>query len=207
MATKQPVQQARAHRTRGELLEAARQVFTERGYTGSTVEDITTEAGVSKGAYYFHFETKDDILVELVRAWADEVATSVKELVRSGDLHRSDLRSALQRLFSAGNSSWQPRLVLEFLGQAEQNERVGEALVAAQDAWLSASSKLISRARRAGIVNEGLSPDATATALLAIRDGMLFQACLPGSGREIDVRSATKAALTFLQPVGLRRAG
>lgn len=201
MPKKPSVQQARAKRTRDDLLEAARRVFAGRGYAGATIDDITAAAGVSKGAYYFHFETKEDILVALVTDWAAEVSEGVHELARTGDLERAGLRAALHRLFSVGNSTWQPRLVLEFLSQAEQHERVGQALVAAQDAWRGAMSKLISRARRAGAADEGLSPDAIAAALLAIRDGLLMQACLPGSSREIDLRSATKAALALLQPI------
>ncbi len=200
MATKQSVQQARAKRTREDLLGAARRIFANQGYAGASIEDITDEAGVSKGAYYFHFESKEDILVALVTDWATEVSGSVQELTRTGDLERVGLKAALNRLFAVGNSMWQPRLILEFLSQAEQNERVGEALIGAQDAWRLAMTKLISKARRTGAADEGLSPDAIAGALLAIRDGLLMQACLPGSGREIDLRSATKAALALLQP-------
>ena len=201
MARKRSVQQSRAKRTREDLLEAARRVFANQGYAGATIDDLTAEAGVSKGAFYFHFDSKEDILVALVTDWANEISEGVQELTRTGDLERAGLRAALNRLFSVGNSTWQPRLVLEFLSQAEQHERVGVALVAAQDAWRTAMAKLISKARRAGVADEGLSPDAIAAALLAIRDGLLMQACLPGSGREIDLRSATKAALALLQPV------
>jgi len=208
MAKPPPAKQARARRTRAELLQAARRVFTKSGYASSTVDDITSEAGVSKGAFYFHFDTKDDILVALVQDWANEVAEGVRELTTTAELEKVGLRSALQKLFSAGNSAWQPRLVLEFLAQAEQNDRVGEAMVTAQAAWLSSTAKLVSKARRAGIANDALSRDATASALLAMRDGLLMQACLPGSGREIDVRAATKAALAFLQSTRtLSRAG
>lgn len=201
MAKKRSVQQFRAKRTRADLLEAARRVFANQSYAGATIDDITAEAGVSKGAFYFHFDSKEDILVALVTDWANEISEGVQDLTRTGNLEGAGLRAALNRLFSVGNSTWQPRLVLEFLSQAEQHERVGEVLVAAQDAWRTAMAKLISKARRAGVADEGLSPDAIAAALLAIRDGLLMQACLPGSGREIDLRSATKAALALLQPV------
>lgn len=201
MAKKRSVQQFRAKRTRADLLEAARRVFANQSYAGATIDDITAEAGVSKGAFYFHFDSKEDILVALVTDWANEISEGVQDLTRTGNLEGAGLRAALNRLFSVGNSTWQPRLVLEFLSQAEQHERVGAVLVAAQDAWRTAMAKLISKARRAGVADEGLSPDAIAAALLAIRNGLLMQACLPGSGREIDLRSATKAALALLQPV------
>jgi AcrR family transcriptional regulator len=200
MPRKRPVQQTRARRTRDDLLEAAGEVFANQGYPGATIDDITAIAGVSKGAFYFHFESKEDVFVALVQGWASDVSTQVKELSRSGRLERSGLRTVIDRLLSVGGSRWRPRLVLEFLSQAEHNSRVGEALVEAQDAWRAATSKVVSKARRAGLVDEGLSPDATAAALLAIRDGLIVQACLPGSSREIDVRSATRVALALLQP-------
>ena len=205
MPRKRPVQQSRAKRTREDLLEAARQVFADGGYSRATIDDITNTVGVSKGAYYFHFESKEDILVALVEEWAEDVSEQVKELTKTGRLERAGLRPIIDRLLGVGGATWRPRLVLEFLSQAEQNERVGEALVRAQDAWRTATSKFVSRARRAGLVEEGLSPDATAAALLAIRDGLMVQACLPGSSQEIDVRSATKAALALLQPAGVMR--
>ena len=42
------------------LLEAARRIFIEHGLDRAKVEDITREAGLSKGAFYLHFKTKDD---------------------------------------------------------------------------------------------------------------------------------------------------
>jgi AcrR family transcriptional regulator len=55
--------------TRAKLVEAALQLFSTSGYDHATVDDISQAAGYSKGAYYFHFSTKDDILMELLRVW------------------------------------------------------------------------------------------------------------------------------------------
>ncbi len=51
-------QQERAVRTRRTILEAAAAVFDERGYEAATIADILTRAGVTKGALYFHFPSK-----------------------------------------------------------------------------------------------------------------------------------------------------
>ena len=48
------------------LLEAAEQVFSEKGLDHAKVEDITTAAGLSKGAFYLHFASKSDAFSELV---------------------------------------------------------------------------------------------------------------------------------------------
>jgi AcrR family transcriptional regulator len=48
------------------LLEAAERVFCEKGLDRAKVEDITTQAGLSKGAFYLHFNSKGDAFKELL---------------------------------------------------------------------------------------------------------------------------------------------
>jgi len=48
------------------LLDAAERVFSEKGLDRAKVEDITTQAGLSKGAFYLHFESKGDAFKELL---------------------------------------------------------------------------------------------------------------------------------------------
>jgi AcrR family transcriptional regulator len=51
------------------LLRAAEQVFAERGLGGAKVEEIARRAGVSKGAFYLHFESKEAALKELLESF------------------------------------------------------------------------------------------------------------------------------------------
>jgi AcrR family transcriptional regulator len=53
--------QDRAIRTRRTILLAAAKVFEERGYQATTITEILKTAGVTKGALYFHFQSKDDV--------------------------------------------------------------------------------------------------------------------------------------------------
>lgn len=55
------VQQERAFRTRHVVLEAAAQVFAEHGYATARIADILKIAGVTKGALYFHFDSKETL--------------------------------------------------------------------------------------------------------------------------------------------------
>jgi AcrR family transcriptional regulator len=52
---------------RAAILEAAMELFEERGLYTTRVEDITERADVAKGAFYSHFETKDALIADLVR--------------------------------------------------------------------------------------------------------------------------------------------
>jgi AcrR family transcriptional regulator len=55
------VKQDRAIRTRRTIIEAAAKVFEERGYQAATIAEILGTAGVTKGALYFHFESKEQL--------------------------------------------------------------------------------------------------------------------------------------------------
>lgn len=50
-----------------QLLRAAQDLFTERGYDATRISDICTAAGVAKGLFYWYFPTKESLFAELVR--------------------------------------------------------------------------------------------------------------------------------------------
>jgi AcrR family transcriptional regulator len=54
-------QQERAVRTRHAVIQAAAAVFAERGYAAATIAEILERAGVTKGALYFHFTSKESL--------------------------------------------------------------------------------------------------------------------------------------------------
>jgi AcrR family transcriptional regulator len=58
--------QERAEQTRNAILEAAASRFDEVGFLGASLSDILTEAGVTKGALYFHFKSKEDLADALI---------------------------------------------------------------------------------------------------------------------------------------------
>jgi len=57
------------HESKTKLLEAAFKVFRTKGYTASTVDDICHEAGVTKGSFFHHFKSKDELGVAAASHW------------------------------------------------------------------------------------------------------------------------------------------
>ncbi len=55
-----------AEKTREQILHAALDVFTEKGYSMATFVDIAEKIGLTKGAVYWHFKTKTDLLVAMI---------------------------------------------------------------------------------------------------------------------------------------------
>ena len=58
--------------TKQQIMDAAYKVFSEKGYDKTSLSDIAREAGVTRGAIYWHFEDKAELLCELIRGMAEK---------------------------------------------------------------------------------------------------------------------------------------
>jgi len=63
--------QQRAQKTRARILESAEERFALEGYNATGVADICQAAGVSKGAFYHHFGSKQEVFLELLTNWLE----------------------------------------------------------------------------------------------------------------------------------------
>lgn len=66
--------------TRERILDAAQHLILDRGYVGMTVEHVLDEVGITKGAFFHHFKTKDDLAKALLRRFADNDAKIYSEV-------------------------------------------------------------------------------------------------------------------------------
>lgn len=76
--TSEPRISARRQATRERVLEAAGEVFAERGFHGASVEDICERAGFTRGAFYSNFSSKDDLVLELTRRHAEDLVERIR---------------------------------------------------------------------------------------------------------------------------------
>ena len=75
------------------ILDGARKLFTERGFSATSVDAIAQEAGVAKGAVYHHFSSKEEILDRLVDTIQAEIAVEVLAAAQKA----KDLRDGFSR--------------------------------------------------------------------------------------------------------------
>ncbi len=74
----------RGARTRAQILEATLELFAERGFHGTLIEDIARAAGVSRATLYQYFESKEAVFVELVDRSGGSLLRSVRAMGRLG---------------------------------------------------------------------------------------------------------------------------
>src|SRR5258708_19773544 len=69
--------------TRAFLLQSAAEVFAERGYTETTIAELIARSGLTKGAFYFHFSSKEQLALAVIdekqRQWVDSVQAAIKD--------------------------------------------------------------------------------------------------------------------------------
>jgi AcrR family transcriptional regulator len=158
---------------RSRLLAAAATVFARNGYAGTKVMDIVREAGLSAGALYGRFESKNDLLREAV----------VRRSARGG--FAAGGGSSLRAVFRhAARSVGRPlndneAMRLEAYVTARREPAVSDALEAAQAEWRANIQPLVDAAVADGSLSPDLDPEATLYLFRTIFLGLLL---LRGSG-------------------------
>jgi AcrR family transcriptional regulator len=70
----QPVERSPSGGARRKLLEAAFSIIRQKGYAATSVDELCARAGVTKGAFFHHFPSKDSLAVAAVNQWTDTTA-------------------------------------------------------------------------------------------------------------------------------------
>ena len=183
--------------TRAKLVEAALKLFSSSGYEHATVDDISQEAGYSKGAYYFHFSTKDDILMELLRMWTEGRSVAL-DAGTGQDSRAQDVRSMLEGLFSYDDAPQWPAVLLEFWSQALRHNEVSKRLTQAYAGWRRQLAEAFAAADAAGELHVN-SPDDAASIALAAHDGRAVQVAIGSPGAR--AMSAGELAEALIAPL------
>jgi AcrR family transcriptional regulator len=76
-----PAPETKATRTRRRILAAAAHEFAERGYAGTSLRQVAAGAGLQLGSLYFHFESKDDLIAEVLRDGIDHALAQVEAAI------------------------------------------------------------------------------------------------------------------------------
>ena len=86
------------------LLRAAGEVFAAEGFRAASVDEIAERAGYSKGAFYWHFPSKDEVFLALLEERIDAPTREMIELLESAPPEQDMAPEASRRLNSASSS-------------------------------------------------------------------------------------------------------
>jgi len=190
-----------AQLTRSRLLDAAERMFERHGVSGTSLQDIAAEAGVTRGAIYWHFRDKAD----LFNAMMERVTLPLEEAGRIGEagvrsvaqmrasfidvLHRIVADAQLQRVFSIAIHK------VEYVGELEA---VRERHLGVRDECLADVERTLRGAMRRGELPKQVAPRAAALGLHALFDGLLQNWMLDPAGFEL-VKTGTQVLDAYLR--------
>jgi len=182
-----PPRRRKREETRERLLKSAFSVFARNGYDRATVDEIVRDAGFSKGAFYVHFKTKEDLF------WAmlEERAMSMQQAFLLVLHPEVPLKDNVQRLLTAifdiekRDPEW-PATFMEFLAHAGRNAAVRERLSKIFESWHGFIADMLRVSRDKGIVRSDVEIDFLARSAIALIEGTILQSRLSRDPRQLD---------------------
>ena len=162
--------QQRSEETRARLLEAAVRLFSRQGYDATSVAEICAAAGVSKGAFYHHFESKQALFLALLEEWLARLDAAFSA-VRQGTTPMCRRRWCAWQIWQGGllaSSGVQLSIMLEFWMQAYRDPQVWQAAAAPYQRYQQYFAALVEEGVAPGIVAPGRPTTGGTHARLAV---------------------------------------
>lgn len=162
---------ARGKRTRAALVNAAREVFEELGYDRARISDIAKRANISYGSFYHYFDSKDEVLQELLTVVAGEMFIAAKVTTAVSDDPRAKIESANRQYVAVFARNAALMAIIEEM--AFQNASMRELKLLIREPYLQRAESGLRRLQAQGLADPSLDPRMTAISL----GGMVEYTC------------------------------
>jgi AcrR family transcriptional regulator len=189
----------KARQRRAEIIDAAFDMFAERGYAATGIADIAARLHMSHGTFYRYFENKRDILdhvvVQVTERIADAVAAeNAPDVATTLDEYRAQVRRIVRALEEALDED--PRVARVLLVEAVGiDPELDARLVAIHRAYTDLTAMYLHNGVQRGFLRADLDARPTARALI----GMVFAAALDAAHRvETDREAYVEAAMRLM---------
>jgi AcrR family transcriptional regulator len=185
-----PVPVSKAERTKQFIIEKTAPIFNEKGYAGTSLNDLTKATGLTKGSIYGNFENKDDValavfdynynrVVEYIKAKLQATENSIERLLVYPDVYRNYLKTPFL----------QPGCpILNTATEADDThpllkEKAANALAF----WKKAVENQIKRGIARGEIKADANPTEIAVILISLIEGAFMQAKVTGRTVELKI--------------------
>jgi TetR/AcrR family transcriptional regulator, repressor for uid operon len=189
--------EAQRRKTRARVLDAAIVEFQRAGANAADINTIVEAAGVARSTFYFHFPTKEHVLLELIRRDEDYLA---EELSRFLEIPRS-LRAVLEeiiRLVIALETRWGAALFRDVIGLYFSPAAPRDESWIRHPTFVLLAAE-IERARNRGELYDDVTAYESAAFFLIGVHAQLISAGVPGSDRDDVLKKFVTSTLRSLQ--------
>ena len=190
--------QARAERTRSLIIDTAAREFAEHGFEGVSLNELVAATGMSKGAFYFHFSTKEEVALAAFRTKQVELIDRLSVEVDANAGAVDQLTTMLRRRAELVSDDPSLHCVIRLGGELSARSSPGSDYASFMEAATDTLAGLVRRGIRSGEFRRQLDPHATARAIFAWIVGMDSLSLLGSAGKDLAHR--TEEVLDLLIP-------
>ena len=196
------VSAAHEQEVRARIVTAASRVFGQKGYRSSTIADVCQESGLSVGAIYTYFSSKDDLFrhsCDLIAARGlDDLATRLAGTTTTLERMRVAIGLYVETIDEYAGAAGQVSLIQAW-AEADREPSVREMLAARRERLVGAGQLILRQGMASGELPAWLDVDGVTRGLLALLDGLLLQRLEAGpSYRPADLE---RRAMAVLAPI------
>ena len=188
---------SRSEETRSTILHTALELFSKNGYDATGVAEICKKAKVSKGAFYYHFPSKQDLFLALMAGWLGDLDANLQ----AASAAAQDIPQAIENMADASGEVFEVLqdgfpILLEFWTQANRQPEIWAKAVEPYRTYLSFFAEVIQLGMDQEAFRDDLDPEQTARFLTAIVMGLLLQATFDPEGA--DWQAVTRSGIKIL---------
>lgn len=168
-------QQLRTEATRRKLLSAAETIFARDGFEAARLADIAALAGYTRGAFYAHFKSKEDIFFALLELWVGRRIDEVNSVIKSHSDPAARLHALRQHYARTASDRRLALLSLEFKLFAIRHPNAHARLRARQRPLRENAGNILRRLAKDARAHIAISGVAAATGLASLSNALLLE--------------------------------
>lgn len=178
--------QQRGEETRSHILDIAGELFAKHGYDATSVADICARAGVTKGAFYHHFASKQSVFLELRDRWLGPLDAQLT-LPRGEDVTLPQLLQQVadmaQQVFATAGEEQRQQVFLELLSAARHDPTILPALLMPIQKYRELFAQLIGAGIKEGTLRK-VDRELVAQVVVSLGFGLIMQSLLNPHGAD-----------------------
>ena len=164
---------------RKKILATAAEVFTQMGYHEATMDDVASRIGVSKGALYQYFESKDALFRDLCLANAEDLERSLRSAFTDADLQRV---AEEYMDYELERHPGRTLLMFEALAEAPRDRAVQGRLRETNATYVEIIKRFVDELKGQRVLGDEVDSTSVARVIVALRHGVLVSV-LQGLGK------------------------
>jgi AcrR family transcriptional regulator len=189
---------AHEQQRRAQILSAAMACFARQGYHATSMDDVVRESGLSVGAIYSYFASKEDLFLALSDDRANQTLAYLNDLFRRPGPMPEKTQAAVDYFFTILSDQLLSlaRVDVEFMSEAAKSERVKAAQELRCDSVRQFLRWMLREAQREGQIRPDVDIDTAAELMLMLNEGIVLLSAV--GLRKVSLEALKPAYLALL---------